>query len=163
MTCVVWSKGALATDRNVAYNSRQFSDYSEKKIDIVGDYLLGFSGRNYVKDKIIEWIKTEFNPEQKPRLETVEEFDAILVNYKTKTLYLATDKFEFNQYPYDYDLVGGSLRLFAKGALVMGASAKEAVQVALRSFELRPEAKFLEVDEINVDSLLLNGDENENQ
>ena len=88
MTCIVWSKGILAADRNVAYNDLGFSDREENKLMVIDEYLIGFSGRNFVKEKLIRWIKSNFNANEFPTLTEKEDFDCILINGKLKKSYL---------------------------------------------------------------------------
>lgn len=148
MTCIVWSKGVLATDRNVSYADTNYSDREELKIYKASNYVIGFSGPNYIRKLLISYIESNFAIENKTQFSNNEDFEAIIINPTERKLLKIEKNFDLEEYPYDYDLTIGSLGLFAKGALIMGANAIEAVETALKSFKLRPEAKFLTVDSI---------------
>lgn len=147
MTCVVWNKGVLAADRNTSIDKEIMSFIEETKIFKVNGYLFGFAGHTNLRDKLITWVVNGFKVEDKPELPIRDEsFSFIVVDCIEKKVYNFVDNLTPNSYSYDTRLVIGSLSRLAKGALIMGCSADEAVKTALNAYKLRPEAKYKAVD-----------------
>lgn len=144
MTCIAWSNGYLAADRNTAVG--YLSEWEEQKIFKINGYLFGFSGHTTVRDAVITWLMNDKDPAKLPDLGSNNDFSIIVIDCISKKVYYYENNLQETEIPYHVPVTLGSLAYPAKGALIVGATAEEAVQAALRTFKLRPEAKFHTVD-----------------
>lgn len=147
MTCVVWKDGVMAADRNTGLGV--IAEWEEQKIFKLNGYLLGFSGFTSTRDKIITWIVNEKDDKFFPEINPKEDYSFILIDCINKKFYLYDNSLEPSELPYDYPYAIGSLQYLATGAMYVGANAKEAVDAALRTYKLRPEVKFFNIDVIS--------------
>ena len=149
MTVIVWDGKSLAADRNTGRDV--IAEWQERKIfTLNGGKLFGFSGNTLLRDKFITWISNGFFQELAPILAPNESLDAILIDPAKKEVLFCSNNTEFYRVPYGHKFAMGSLGPFAEGALMMGATAEEAVFAALNTSSVSLEVKWRKITDVDV-------------
>ena len=145
MTVIAWDGKNLAADQNTGFNA--VSLWKEKKIFRIKDCLLGYTGMNTgVRDAFATWLHHDRSPKMTPQLPEKSSFAVILIDCKKKEAFIYRNSTIATRFPFDLPLGLGSLELVCNGALLMGATAEEAVNTALHAFRMRPEVRFSDID-----------------
>lgn len=145
MTVIAWDGKNLAADRNTGFNA--VSLWKEKKIFRIKDCLLGYTGMNTgIRDAFATWLHHDRSPEMTPRLPEKSSFAVILIDCKKREAFFYRNNTVATQFPFDLPIAIGSFELACNGALLMDATAEQAVNTALQTFRLRPDAKFFDID-----------------
>ena len=150
MTIIVWKDGSLAADRNVGHD--RFAEWSEKKIFRHGNLLVGFTGSILQRDAIVSWILAG-KPHDKPPKMPEMDFIGIVIDVKNKTIDYYKESLVSYRVPYETPICLGSLNQYAEGAVMVGASAMQAVNTALTVFATRPEVRFYDIDVLSSEVL----------
>lgn len=136
MTCIAWDGKTLAADRRCCYGT---TIAETTKIHRVGDVLVGGSGDLSFVLAVIEWVRNGRKPDAYPDSQKhKDDWQPVLVIEADGTSSL----YERTPYPIRYENVKvdgpasgtgiaiGSGRDYARAAMYLGLTAKEAVEVA---------------------------------
>lgn len=129
MTTIVYKDGILAGDTMICSGDMLFG-YTKKIFDL-GDKVVGLSGHLICYDQFIKFIKAE---EYKKNVFTASDicFRAIVINRNTKRVSTyGTELVEEGDFKADFVAIGSG-QLVAQGALLMGATARQAVECAAK-------------------------------
>ncbi len=131
MTTIVYKDGILATDSRLSANGALISDTNIKAIK-TRKYIAAASGDGGMCDMFLEWARLDFNERAKPDVPygiDIDDFEGMhwdkqgnLTIYNGTLLPTYVGKVDY--------YTSGSGGDVAKGALLMGASAIEAVEIA---------------------------------
>lgn len=127
MTCIAWDGKTLAADRRCCYGT---TIAETTKIHRVGDVLVGGSGDLSFVLAVIEWVRNGRKPDAYPDSQKhKDDWQPVLVIEADGTPSL----YERTPYPIRYEnkhVSIGSGREYARAAMHLGKTAKEAVEVA---------------------------------
>lgn len=129
MTTIAYRDGNLAADTQISYTN--IRNGWNSKVTLCGDYLVGMAGTAVLRRPLEEWVRGGAAFEDIPNvlLENQSNFNALFLNSKNEL-------FEFDsgflQPVHAHYLAIGSGGTLAMGALAHGATAKEAVEAAIK-------------------------------
>lgn len=127
MSTVVYRDGVLAADRQVTDDNRCLGEV--RKIFKGKDCLIGTTGAYSDAMAFVKWAEKGFPPKEKP--ESVRDVEAIVVR-RDGSYYVTTAPLWIEE-PIGSDFyASGSGSSIAIGALAMGATSVEAVQIAMQ-------------------------------
>lgn len=131
MTTVAWDGKTLAADRRVTYGSVPL--VRRKVFRICGPdgrrYLLGFSGQDYALALLLFWMRHPHSPP--PKILHDDHINALLVNERNQIFAMSNTALVWC--PIRASFYGiGSGGDHAEGAMAAGATAREAVRIAMR-------------------------------
>jgi ATP-dependent protease HslVU (ClpYQ) peptidase subunit len=130
MTTIALRNGVMAGDSQVNCGHLKYGQI--QKVRRIGNWIIGVSGSFDCMEQFFHWARTGFDCSKRPDLKALHEpsFSAIVLN--------ASDPEDIIEY--EIDLVPqrfcapyraiGSGRDFAIGAMAMGASAVQAIEIA---------------------------------
>lgn len=128
MTTIAVRDGVIAADTLVTYNGNGHM-MKGLKLFLAGRFAVGIAGEIRYKTPIKNWLESPpENDSEVPRLWD-DEWNAILMDAQGKAYVLLADAIQIIEFPY-FSIGSGSD--IALGAMAMGASAREAIEIASR-------------------------------
>lgn len=126
MTIIAWDGTTLAADKRAIAQSHC---WTITKIARVGEFLVGVSGRGEKIREFQQWIERGRVPEQYPKRNSEEEWfcglvigrDGVIEHYEASPLPMIVE---------DPTHAIGTARDFARAAMHLGKTAREAVELA---------------------------------
>ena len=129
MTVIVWDGKTLAADRQIGYGG---ATRATTKIFRVGSTLVGFSGNASIAMQVLQWLKDGAQADKYPNTSDPENdsvLTTIIITSDGRVSQLERTPYPINLSDNDFYCIGAGAD-FAYGALAMGATAREAVEVA---------------------------------
>lgn len=137
MTCIAWDGKVLAADRGLMIGD---SIRSYKKLHVVnghrGRFLLGLCGGTGFTDRVLEYFNSQTETSFPKVQDYMPTFDlghtcGLVINEKRECRFLYCDG-QFSEPTLDKWGADGSGCVFLAGALAAGASAEQAIQLAIQ-------------------------------
>lgn len=137
MTVLAWDGTSLAADKQATEGNTRHLTTKIKRIDKgrFKGYLVGGSGMTSQVNHMIAWFELGAEPETFPKYQDHDEFSAQLLAISPDKVVL---RFDINPLPcvfHDTHYALGNGREVALGALAMGATAQQAVEIASKMCE----------------------------
>lgn len=130
MTIIVYRDGVMAADSAAWHGSVRVS-YEKRKIYRLKDgSLFGCAGASATIQTVRAWADLGFSQEGKPKDEKEEDFEGLLITPEGVAKGVSHDMIVHHLAPAAFHCVGQPD--FVYGALAMGATAEEAVRLAIR-------------------------------
>ena len=132
MTCIAWDGKTLAADKQATEGGTRHVTTKIKRIEKgkFKGHLMAGSGCTSQANQMMAWFEMGADPNDFPKYQDTDTLSAqLLVIAPTKEIL----RFDFNPLPsifYDHIYAMGSGREVALGAMLMGADAQRAVEVA---------------------------------
>jgi ATP-dependent protease HslVU (ClpYQ) peptidase subunit len=133
MTTIIYKDGTVAFDSLVTRgNARAGIDSNKARKFKFGTYefIIGAAGIAVTCEKLFAWAETNFDPEKKPQEESLDNLDAFIIDNKNKLRLMNGNFVSFEIKSKTFAVGSGSD--FALGAMEAGASAIEALKVAIK-------------------------------
>ncbi len=130
MTTIAWDGKSLAADRQATSGGGGIRRVGEPKVRHVGRYIYGGMGSMDDVEQIFEWLRNG-GGDPRPRLEEGGSY-GLAVDVGTGIAYFVEGKTPHLLPVHEKVAAAGSGRDYALAALVLGKTAKQAIELAIK-------------------------------